>query len=213
MQPEASSPSPRADSLESSPPQPEPAHTSDFDRLVRVTDRLASRLDPQRTANEGGLSTGEVADLRRIDVTKGVDEACATFWRIVIEELESEEIALVQPQAEEDQLTPWLAILRTWAELAGLHRRSRPLGEALEAAHVSEMRLVRLLRSEGDELHDQLRKVAHQLRSAAEPVDFVDIANLVLSGRSERGETVRRRIASRYFRAELERQKQGQSAD
>ena len=190
-----------------------PQHSARFERLRKVTDRLAWRLDPKRSPHEGGFSTGEVAELRRIDVAReGVASAGPTFWRIVIDDLESDSEALLPAYAEGEPLKKWLAILQTWAKLAGLHRASRPLGGALYHSNVSEMRLTRLLRARDEELYDQLRKAAHQLHSAAASVDFVDIAQFVLNAGTPYGETVRRRIASSYYRAER-KQESNQNAE
>lgn len=173
-------------------------------RLGKLAHDLARRLDPSREVHRGGLGTGEVAELRRLDIARGLDAATPAFWRLVVSELEKNE--LVHPAAGEQELTRWMAIVSCWAELAGLHRPRRPLGEALERAGVSELRLVRLLRAEGAALHDQLRKVAHQLRSAGEPVDFYDIAQLILSDEQDWREEVRQGIARRFFRSEHSRQ-------
>lgn len=182
-----------------------------FDRLKKAADSLARRMDPSRS-DPDSFSAGEMAELRRLDVAKGLDGASPTFWRVVIDVLEDEKLQLVPHEAPDRELFPWLGILQCWAELAGFHRHSQPLGASLAEAKVAEMRVVRLLRARDAELYDQVRKISHQLRSSGQMVDFVDIAQLTLSDDSEKRETVRRYIASRFYRRQHKLQKSGSSA-
>jgi len=104
-----------------------------------------------------------------------------------------------------EDLSSWIAIVKSLAQMAGLHRPGRPFGAALNAARVSEMRLTRLLRARGPALYDQLRVTLQALASRGEGVDGLDIANFVLSdaGSDEDSrERVRRRVARFYYRAE-----------
>lgn len=145
----------------------------------------------------GVMSPGDVAGLRRLDPG---EPGGAAFWKTLVFH--------VEPAGQlhgADAEARWALILRTVGELHALHRLRRSLGSALAAANVSEMRLVRLLRADLESLEVTLRAVAHQLASAAEPVDLGDVAWLVVTARNRgedrRGEDdVRRRIARDYYR-------------
>lgn len=186
------------------PPEAGEREQSYLERLRSVVGKLATKMS--RELEQGGFGRGELAELRRLDADQGVSSSTLTFWRIVVGELEPH--GLIGETARAETLRPWIVILRAMAELAGLHRPGIRLGEALQQAGVSEMRLVRLLRAEGPDLGEQIRPLTHQLRSAGIGVDVRDLAELVLSdatgarGRDTWSETARRRIASAYFRSE-----------
>lgn len=194
-QPEAQAPDTPDDDA---PREDRPFH----ERLRDVVNSLARRLDPNLDAYSGGFGTGDTAELRRLDAEKGVASTCAPFWRIVVQNLEPS--GLVDQHDGDAKLVPWIAILRSLAQMAGLHRPGRALGQALAAANVSEMRLERLLRARDKELYDQLRVTLHALASHGETVDGVEIARFVLSdtwGEVER-ERARRQVARAYYRTE-----------
>ena len=93
----------------------------------------------------------------------------------------------------------WAAIACAMALTVGQHAQGRPAGAALADAGLAELRFVRLLRAHGDPLFHALRTTAHYLAAKAAPVDWRDLAALVLSdGRSDE-ERVRRRIARSYY--------------
>lgn len=172
--------------------------------LSELINSLAQRLAPNVDVYRGGFSTGEVAELRRLDADKGVDSTCAPFWRIVVNELEP--AGLIREKDGAEDLGSWIAIIKSLAQMAGLHRPGRPFGTALAAADVSEMRLNRLLRARGEALYDQLRVTLHALASHGEGADGLDIAYFVLSDAGpdeDFRERVRRRVARFYYRAEL----------
>lgn len=180
-----SSPEPAA-----GPPPPISRRQARFQALAR----LRHDLDP----DNGRLGPGERAELRRIDPLAGAATASAPFWRFVVNELEPR--GLLGEQAGDRQLRPYLAIVQAMASLEGLLRPKARLGAAMAAANVSEARLVRLLRARGDALLRNLRSVVHQLRSQAQAVDPMDLAELILSDGRPHGETVRSKIARAYYR-------------
>lgn len=71
------------------------------------------------------------------------------------------------------------------------------LGEALEAAGVSELRLERLLRARPEQVADQLRAVARHLRAQNTPVRVRDLIRLLVSD----DQALRMTIAQSYYRA------------
>jgi CRISPR type I-E-associated protein CasB/Cse2 len=148
--------------------------------------------------------TGERAELRR---HKPDDPGGPAFWRIVVSRLEPDYLP-GGGSARDNALRQWAVILRAIAELDGMHNEGRRLGAALADIQVSELRLNKLLRASGEPLFDEVRTIAHQLATAAVPVDLTGIARLVLSEGQPHEQAVRQTIANDYygeiFRAEKE---------
>lgn len=71
------------------------------------------------------------------------------------------------------------------------------LGQALHEAGVSELRLERLLRARPDQVAEQLRAVARQLRAKGTPVRVLDLIWLLV----REDEESRMKIAQSYYRA------------
>lgn len=167
------------------------AATDETTAIWKIISRIAARL-----ADDAAI--GDRAALRRLAFD--APDAPA-FWRIAVTDLKN-----VLPEASpyrEEQERRWAAILGGLAEVAGagLHVPKRRLGEAAAEAKLHEMRLLKLLRAHGDALLELVRPLAHQLVSKGIPVDWADVAQLVLSdGRSDE-DRVRRDLARRYFSA------------
>lgn len=139
-------------------------------------------------------AAGLAADLRRM--APG-DVACSAFWKISVRHLHLE--GSEERVAEQERR--WSVILASLAAMADRHRTRVPLGAALARADLSEARVLKLLRARGTALPDVIRTVCHQLGAASQPVDFADIARLVLSEGRRDEERVRRRIARAYYRS------------
>lgn len=172
---------------------------------VRSLSRAFAASDQHR---RDGYSPGDVAQLRRLDHRRGHGSAGQAFWRIVVHELE--ERGLLGPGAGDDALKAWMALLQGLATVAELHDGRVPLGQAISQAGISEARLTRLLRARGGRLLDQIRPLAHQLRSQAQPANWVDVAQLVLSDGRPWAEEVRRRVASSFYRHQHQQRKSSQ---
>jgi predicted HD phosphohydrolase len=71
-------------------------------------------------------------------------------------------------------------------------------GEALARANVAELRVLRLLDAEPDQLADLLRHSVRQLVSHGQPFDPREIADLVTDPR--RADGARRTIARNFYR-------------
>jgi len=173
----------------------EPPPLTDVVRDVAYAIRSASaRVGSHGTTRGGGLlSPGDVAELRRMQV----DDPPAAFWKICARLLESQ-LPPREP-ARSDVEKRWGTVLSTLARCKGAHAPIG-LGHALASAEVSEARVQTLLRADGDQLADQLRGIAHLADSKGVPLDFADIASLVLyPPDSARGERVRRAIARRFY--------------
>lgn len=141
-------------------------------------------------------SPGDQSALRR-----GGAGAHAAFYKLAAGSL-----ADVLPRDEGARVIAerdWALVAQIFAQLGpALLVPSASFGRALSAARVAEMRVLRLLRAEGDDLAPLLRHAAHQLGSRAQPVCPTQVADLVLSTDSDGSERIRRRIARDYFAAE-----------
>ena len=92
-----------------------------------------------------------------------------------------------------------MAIIQAVAVAYRVHVPKVRIGRSMQLADVSERRLIRLLRAEGDGLLSEARRVARQLQSRGQGVDLADFAILILSDDATDREKVRRGIASDYF--------------
>lgn len=178
-------------------PSPPTASTSRRQRYRDMIHRLAWRFDHD-------ASSGDLAQLRRLDVRHGFDSLDTAFWRIVIHDLEDQQ--LLDGYDDGDDLRRWMAILQGLATLQGQrgqqgqHAKGQRLGQAMAAAEISEVRLVRLLRAQGDALLALIRTLAHQLRSKGTKVDWADVADLLFSEERSYATDVRRDISSDFYR-------------
>ncbi|MEZ4450874.1 MAG: type I-E CRISPR-associated protein Cse2/CasB [Nannocystaceae bacterium] len=168
--------------------EPTPDETKRHRRTVVY--QIAARL-----ADDSAI--GERASLRRLNYASPESPA---FWKITVRDLDPLMPALERGRELHERR--WAAILRGLAEVAGagLHAPGRRLGEAVAAAKIDEARFVKLLRAHGDALLDLVRPLAHQLISKGEPVDWDDVARLVLSdGVPDEDERTRRDLARFYY--------------
>lgn len=157
-------------------------------RTADVVNRLARALATD-------LSPGELSQLRRMEPH---DPGCPAFWRLVIQILEPSG-ALPMGDPREAAEVEWAAVLSAMVRLAGSHDPKIPLGRALAAAGYSELRLVRLLRSHGEQLGIELRKMATYLASKGERADLTLLASLIRSHDPQAAERIRRRLARDYY--------------
>ena len=93
----------------------------------------------------------------------------------------------------------WATILQAMAIHAGAFRPAAGFGQALASSDFSELRLQRLLRAEGNRLLDEARIVARFLAAKHQPINWIELADLVLNQRSRRAESLRRKIARDYY--------------
>lgn len=162
---------------------PEPA-AEERQGLRGLVDRLAGAIDR--------ALPGELAALRRLDPE---DPSCPAFWKLACRYLESSDRPLGAAQERR-----WAVILSGMARTQGQHRAGRKAGDAL-AQVASEARFTKLLRASDRRLWDELRHVTHQLSSVAEPFDWGDLAELVLTDGGEHHERARRSLARDYYGA------------
>jgi hypothetical protein len=166
---------------------------------------LASLIGRIVAELKNNSSTGDIAELRRLDPDH---PGAPPFWRIVVIMLDSSLPSHGNSRTE--AIRRWSVILRTLAQMAGLHDSRQPLGTGAAEAGVSETRMLKLLRASGGILFDSIRMIAHQLASKGVAVNLADFARLVLSdGRADESEA-RDRVAYDFY-AHLHRIEKGGS--
>lgn len=158
--------------------------------------KLAARF------NRPEFPKGDLAQLRRLDVRRGLTSTDSAFWRIVTHDLEAD--GLLDGYADDDALGRWMVILQGLATLYPHHATTSRLGQALAAAEIAESRVIRLLRARGPALRALILPLAHQLRSKNQAVNWADVADLVFSETSRDSESVRRHIASDFYRQQYQ---------
>lgn len=136
-----------------------------------------------------GFPPGDLASLRRLRAD-ALDPL--TLWRNLVR-------WGVDPRGDAE-VAGWADTLALLASAPEVHQRGRHLGQALAEAGVSEARLLRLLRAEGDAFAAQARSVLHLLASSGESADLSFLAELRFALSPQRREHICRNIASNYYR-------------
>jgi CRISPR system Cascade subunit CasB len=157
--------------------------------LNTTVHKIASYLSREEFA--GGVSTGDLAELRRI---KPDEPYTPALWRILLNYVPNDD----QLSAERERR--WAILLMAMATCAGLHDPSTDFGAALADAGWSELRFVRLLEARGDNLDKQLRRVAQYLASKDQQANWADAAWLLFVQQGDHASTTRQRIARSYYR-------------
>jgi CRISPR system Cascade subunit CasB len=142
---------------------------------------------------EGALSTGEMADLRRISPDQPFTPA---LWRLLMM------LDLDQPPGwirREQWERRWATLFMGMAHCSGLHSYDTSLGEALAEAGWSELRFVQLMRAKEETLETHLRRVAQFLGSKNQETNWTDVARLLFFQSGEAGEKVRLSISRCYY--------------
>jgi CRISPR system Cascade subunit CasB len=168
---------------------PEPAS------LEALVHRLAGLLIRAHDGHGGGLTSGEVAALRRMDPRRLETPFFKVSGLVLDEHLPGE------ARARERAETKWAAILVGLSHLGDLHRPGVRLGRALVDAEFSELRFSRLVRADDERLVDELPALARFLAAKGVPADFSFAARLILSAGRDNGERTRRALARDYYGA------------
>ncbi len=148
------------------------------------------------------LSSGDIADLRRMDPN---DPSCPAYWRIMSLYVAS---CGYVPKAEPLRIkveNQWAAILASMAKAAGVkgfHSLKKRTGNVLADMGFAEARLIRLIRSTDEKLPVILRHTAAYLASKGESCNWCEFARLVLYQRGDFAAVVRRRISRDYYNRE-----------
>ena len=178
------------------PSVPDAAGKNERPRLGASVGSAAALLGSER------LSNGDRAALRRI-----APEApfTPTLWN-VLHLLGQQKAPDWMGRTKEERQSRWE---RRWATLLmgmafcvgrgrNLHEYRVPLGRALLEAGWSELRFVRLLRSKGEALEVELRRVAQYLASKAQPANWADVASLLFYQPGDDFSSISREKAERY---------------
>jgi CRISPR type I-E-associated protein CasB/Cse2 len=150
---------------------------------------------------------GNLAQLRRLE--PGQPEGSA-YWRLVADHL---------PEAFDNCGLGWAfaATLRGMALAAPFHRlergERRSMGQALAEMDVSDARLLRLLRADGDALPRELRRLARLVQAKGDKARFDWTEAMWLLWTAGRGgEGNRRKIAKEYYRVLFAPKKEAENA-
>lgn len=166
-----------------------------------IAAEMAASAERSGGGERRGLSPGDLSALRR-------GQGGPAFWKLAVRHLEPRSLLLAPGDTRrEERERRWIAIFQGMATLDGLHRPRLRLGQALAArdangrTRVAEPRVLRLLAAEGETLLTALRGVVQQLGAAGQPLDWTDVAELVLSdGAGEWARRVREDIGFDYYR-------------
>lgn len=141
------------------------------------------------------MSAGDRAQLRRL---RPGELQPPPFWRLSTSVLAREFDGLGEDSSSKREAA-WGLIASAMARSGMPFDGKRRLGQGLAEANVSELRLLRLLRSDVSQLPAQAHSLVQILASKGQPIHWIDFARLVLStGRSDH-ERARRQIARDYF--------------
>jgi len=142
---------------------------------------------------KGALSTGEMADLRRISPDQPFTPA---LWRILMMLDLDQSPGWIRREQWERR---WAALFMGMAHCAGLHSYNTSLGEALAEAGWSELRFVQLMRAKEVTLETHLRRVAQFLASKNQEANWTDVARLLFYQSGDAGEKARLSISRDYY--------------
>lgn len=184
----------RADTAAGDPPSVQSSNSTSneslSDRLNRAVGKIAGRMGP-----DGGMSNGDIAELRRISSENPFTPA---LWKVLFDyDLENAWLGLDQDAYERRMAT----LLMGMAHCAGLHDYGTPLGKALAEAGWSELRFVRLMEARGETLESLIRRLAQYLSSKGQPANWVDVAWLLLQQEGDKAGEQRLRISRKYYGA------------
>lgn len=136
---------------------------------------------------------GDLAELRRLRP----QNPPPAFWRLLVDRTPE---ALRVTEADERR---WAVLMQGMAIMAPhVHAPRFTLGRALAAIgsqSTAEARLLRFLRSQGEQLEDQIRIVARRLAAAESPVDWTGIARLLFATIPEEHDRACRSLARDFY--------------
>ncbi|NBC19215.1 MAG: hypothetical protein GVY18_18070 [Bacteroidetes bacterium] len=142
---------------------------------------------------EGQLSTGALAELRRISPQQPFTPA---LWHLLLDLGEAEPWGGLDQDVYERRMA---TLAMGMAFCAGLHDYQTPLGRSLADAGWSELRFVRLMEARGETLETLIRRMAQFLASKSQPANWVDVGWLLIGQDWDTAEATRLRIARSYY--------------
>lgn len=159
--------------------------------LEKIIYTLAALMS--REAHEGGLSSGELAELRRWRYGGTVP---GTAWRLMARHIDSQ--AKLKPE-DEDR---WFAVLNGMAQMAP-HPHQKGFGVApgriLAAQGYSENRFLKLIDSQDQAFFDAVARTCRFLRAKGATMDWSRFAPLILARNPQSAHRHRRAMARDYF--------------
>lgn len=151
--------------------------------LVRLIGRVAGMISSEN------FSSGDRAALKRLAPDRPPSLA---FYRFCFLHL---------PEGWQNNLGAWQTLLAGLALMGTQpHRLDRPVGQALAEHRYSEARLERLLVAQDDVLYTLTLRLARFLAAKGESVNWLDLANLLLTKDHDKQQAVRLKIAGDYYR-------------
>lgn len=139
---------------------------------------------------QGGFSTGEVAQLRRAERDGDYQPA---FWRTMARWRDLETL----PKRE---LRLWGLILSGMARMAPRpHLRGAHPGKVLAQVELAESRMLRLLHARGIAFDSAVRSTCRYLAAKGASLDWVSFAGYILARGDESRERTRRNMAAHYY--------------
>ncbi|MBF0175487.1 MAG: type I-E CRISPR-associated protein Cse2/CasB [Magnetococcales bacterium] len=150
---------------------------------------LVARMS--RDVAEGGLGTGEMAELRRWRLGGEIQPAA---WRLLAQHI------FPAGEAVQELENRWLAILSGMAQMSPHPHRSGAFpGKVLAGAGFSENRFHKLLNSRNEAFFDAVDRTCRFLRAKGEPIDWIRFAHFILAMDPDKAESQRRILARGYF--------------
>jgi len=150
--------------------------------LAAIIGRISGLIASEHFPN------GDRAALKRMDPKQ---EPPLGFYRFAFRHL---------PQNWQHRCKAWQAILTGMALMSpNIHRPDRPLGKALAEERYSEARLERLLTAEGETRRTLILRAVRFLAAKKRPINWIDIAGMLLTNDAEKREKLHLRIAGAYY--------------
>lgn len=171
---------------------PEAAAGSEATRGPRAFGRAIGTMHRMMTS-EGRLSTGDLAELRRISPDAPYTPA---LWRLLLDVGQGEAWGGMNQDLYERRMATLAMGLAT---CAGYHDYRTPLGQALADAGWSELRFVRLMEARGETLEVLIRRLAQFLSSKGQVANWVDVGWLLVGQDMDSAQKTRLRIARSYY--------------
>lgn len=144
------------------------------------------------------LARGDTAPLRRMDPEHPHEPA---FILLMLEAGAPDEWTAGLKSAR-----CWALIVHAMARMAPNHHdRTASVGTALQRAGVSELRVSRLLAARDVQFRKQMVRLAQRLAQAAQPVNWFELADLIVAEALDRNrlDTLRLRVARDYYKAQF----------
>ena len=161
----------------------QPDTKSSSDSLSTIIGRISGLIASENFPNS------DRAALKRMSPNK---EPPLSFYRFAFRHL---------PPNWQTRRKAWQTLLSGMALMSPhIHRPDRPLGKVLAEELYSEARLERLLAAEDETRRTLVLRMVRFLAARKQPVNWLDIAGLLLTGDREKRENLQMQIATNYYK-------------